>query len=193
MKARILVLVSYVLMAVSVGLTPQMAIADEYPSKPVELIVTYAPGGSTDTTARTVSPMASELLGQPLVVINKPGAGGALALSSVAKASPDGYTLVIFAINAPILNAINAKAGFDSVKDFAPICNFIKQANILVVPADSKITSVAEYVKAAKANPGKLVAGSSGVGSSQHFPRRCSRRSPGWTSPMCRIRGVTPV
>lgn len=151
------------------GLTTSVLQSADFPTKPIEIIVTYAPGGSTDTTARIVSPMASEILGQPLVIINKPGAGGALALNSVAKSKSDGYTLVIFAINAPILNAMNPDAGFHSVNDFTPICNFIKQANILVVPSGSKITTMAQYVEMAKKNPGKVTAGSSGVGSSQHF------------------------
>jgi len=140
-----------------------------YPTKPIELIVTYAPGGSTDTTARFTSPGASKLLGQPIVVINKPGAGGALALDAVAKSNPDGYTLVIYAINAPILKAINPKLSFHPIQDFAPISLLIKQANILVVPINSKITTLGEYVEAAKKNPGKLVFGSSGMGSSQHL------------------------
>lgn len=151
------------------GFGVPMAQAADYPTKAIELIVTYAPGGSTDTTARFTSPGASKLLGQPIVIINKPGAGGALALDAVAKSNPDGYTLVIFAINAPILKAINPKLSFHPLQDFAPIALLIKQANALVVPSSSQITTVAQYVEAAKKNPGKLVFASSGMGSSQHL------------------------
>lgn len=148
------------------ALTSQAA---DYPSKTIELIVTYAPGGSTDTTARLTSPKASKILGQAIVIINKPGAGGALALDQVAKSTPDGYTLVIYAINAPILKAINPQLGFHPVQDFAPVSLLITQANILVVNPNSKITTVAQYVEAVKKDPGKIVFGSSGMGSSQHF------------------------
>ena len=143
--------------------------AADYPAKAIELIVTYAPGGSTDTTARLTSPKASKTLGQPFVVINKPGAGGALGYDQVAKSAPDGYTLVLYAINSVILKAINPALSFHPVQDFAPVSNLITQANILVVPPNSKITSVANYVETAMKNPGKITFGSSGMGSSQHL------------------------
>jgi tripartite-type tricarboxylate transporter receptor subunit TctC len=151
--------------------------AAEYPTKPIEIIVTYAPGGSTDTSARLTAPGVTKLLGQPVVVINKPGAGGALGYDQVVKSSPDGYTLVLYAINCVILKAINPSLGFHPVNDFAPVSNLITQANILVVPMSSKITSVAQYVEAAKKNPGKMVFGSSGMGSSQHLSGELFKRT----------------
>jgi tripartite-type tricarboxylate transporter receptor subunit TctC len=150
--------------------------AADYPAKPIEIIVTYAPGGSTDTTARLTSPKASKMLGQPFVVINKPGAGGALGYDQVVKSAPDGYTLVLYAINAVILKAINPALSFHPVQDFAPVSNLITQANILVVPPNSKITSVANYVESAKKNPGKVIFGSSGMGSSQHLSGELFKR-----------------
>jgi tripartite-type tricarboxylate transporter receptor subunit TctC len=104
-----------------------------------------------------------------LVVINKPGAASALGARIVAQSKPDGYTLTNFNISTCILNAINYDTGWDAVKDFEPVCNFISLTNVLVVPSTSKLASVAEYVKAAKSNPDKIISGSSGVGSSQHF------------------------
>ncbi len=150
--------------------------AADYPTKPIEIIVTYAPGGSTDTTARLTAPGVSKLLGQPIVVINKPGAGGALGYDQVVKSNPDGYTIVLYAINCPILKAINSSLSFHPVNDFAPVSNLIKQANILTVPLNSKITTVAQYVGTAKKNPGKFVFGSSGMGSSQHLSGELFKR-----------------
>ncbi len=148
----------------------------DYPTKPIEMIVTYAPGGSTDTTARFTSPGVSKLLGQPVVVVNKPGAGGALGYDLVAKSNPDGYTLVILAINAPILKAINPNVSYHPIQDFAPIALLIKQANIIVVPPSSKITNLAQYVETAKKNPGKMVYATSGIGSSQHLSGELFKR-----------------
>ena len=154
-----------------------VAFAAEYPSKPIEIIVTYAPGGSTDTSARLTAPGASKILGQPVVVINKPGAGGALGYDQVAKSAPDGYTLVLYAINCVILKAINPSLSFHPINDFAAVGNLITQANILVVNPNSKITSVAKYVEEAKKNPGKVTFGSSGMGSSQHLSGELFKRT----------------
>lgn len=157
----------FLLLGVSFGLA-QLSWAAEYPEKTVEVIVTYAPGGTTDTLARITSPPASKMLGQPFVVINKAGAGGAIAYDAVAKSKPDGHTLVIYAINAVILKAIQ-EVNFHPIDDFAPISLFATQANILVVPPKSKITSLAQFVEEAKKNPGKIAFGSSGVGGSPHL------------------------
>jgi tripartite-type tricarboxylate transporter receptor subunit TctC len=164
----------FLLLLGSFGVTNTLAA--DYPSKPIEIIVTYAPGGSTDTSARITAPKASKILGQPIVVINKPGAGGALGYDQVAKSAPDGYTLVLYAINAVILKAINPSLSFHPVQDFAPVSNLITQANILVVSPNSKITSVAQYVEAAKKSPGKVTFGSSGMGSSQHLSGELFKR-----------------
>jgi tripartite-type tricarboxylate transporter receptor subunit TctC len=151
------------------AMTNLVSEAADFPTKPIEILVGYPAGGSTDAIFRLVTPMASKLLGQPLVVVNKTGASGALAMISGAKARPDGYTLVMLTIAQPIQNATNPHAGFDSINDFTPICNLVTQPNILTVHASSKITSVAEYVEEAKKNPGKITICGSGLGSSPHF------------------------
>jgi len=169
--------IAFVCLAVGIGIGIAFpSPAADYPAKPVEIIVTYAPGGSTDTTARLTAPKASKILGQPIVVINKPSAGGALGYDQVTKSAPDGYTLALYAINAVILKAINPALGFHPVQDFAPVANLITQANILVVSLNSKITSVAQYVEAAKKSPGKVTFGSSGMGSSQHLSGELFKR-----------------
>lgn len=151
------------------GVTVSNSVSADFPTKPIECVVGFASGGSTDTVFRVVAPIASEVLKQPVVIINKPGAGSALGANYVAKSKPDGYTLTHFNISSCILNAIQFNTGWDAIKDFEPVSNFVSLANILVVPSSSNITSVAEYVQAAKRNPDKIVSGSSGIGSSQHF------------------------
>ena len=142
----------------------------DYPSRPIKLIVPWPPGGGVDTAARIISQPLAERLGQPIVIDNKPGAGGNIGTAMVAKEAPDGYTLLM-ASTSP--NAVNphlySKLGFDPAKDFAPIAMVYSVPSFLVVPASSPFNSVSDLVNYAKANPGKLNFGSGGVGSSQHL------------------------
>ena len=113
--------------------------------------------------------MAAKLLNQAVVIVNKPGAGGSLALSQLAKAKADGYTVGNFNISGPMANAISKTAGFDSLKDFAPICRLAAMPNVMVTPAASPFKTVKDVVEAAKKKAGQVTGASSGVGTSQHF------------------------
>jgi tripartite-type tricarboxylate transporter receptor subunit TctC len=143
--------------------------AGEFPEREVNFLVGFAPGGSTDTTIRTVSTAASKLLNQPVVVSNKPGAGGAQALATLATSKPDGYTLGNFNISAPMGNVIKNTDPFNVLTDFVPICNLTSFPNIIVVPAKSPFSTLADLVQAAQKKPGDIIGASSGVGTSQHF------------------------
>jgi tripartite-type tricarboxylate transporter receptor subunit TctC len=143
--------------------------AAEFPDKEINFIVGFAPGGSTDTTVRTVATASSKILGQPIVVTNKPGAGGAQALATLATSKPDGYTLGNFNISAPMGNVIKNTDPFNVLTDFVPICNLTSFPNIIVVPANSPYKTVADLVHGAQKKPGDLTGASSGVGTSQHF------------------------
>jgi tripartite-type tricarboxylate transporter receptor subunit TctC len=143
--------------------------AGEFPEREINFLVGFAPGGSTDTTIRTVATAASKLLGQPVVVTNKPGAGGAQALATLAASKPDGYMLGNFNISAPMGNVIKNTDPFNVLTDFAPICNLTSFPNIIVVPANSPFKTLSELVQAAQKKPGDLTGASSGVGTSQHF------------------------
>jgi tripartite-type tricarboxylate transporter receptor subunit TctC len=143
--------------------------AGEFPEREVNFLVGFAPGGSTDTTIRTVSTAASKLLNQPVVVSNKPGAGGAQALATLATSKPDGYTLGNFNISAPMGNVIKNTDPFNVLTDFVPICNLTSFPNIIVVPAKSPFRTLADLVQAAQKKPGDITGASSGVGTSQHF------------------------
>ena len=141
-----------------------------YPSKPVRLVVPFTPGGSTDILARAVGQKLSESWGQPVVVDNRPGAGGIIGMETVAKAAPDGYTLVMGHIGTLAANpALYKTLPYDPVKDFAPCTLIARVPNVLVVGPAVPSRSVAELIALAKANPGKLDYGSGGNGSAAHL------------------------
>jgi tripartite-type tricarboxylate transporter receptor subunit TctC len=147
-----------------------LAQAQSYPSKPIRLIVPWPPGGGVDTTGRMIAQPLSVRLGQPVVVENRPGAGGNIGTESAARAAPDGYSLLMGSISPNAANIhLYSRLGFDPAKDFVPITFVASVPNILVVPASAPVNNVQELIALAKANPGKLTYGSGGVGSSQHL------------------------
>ena len=144
--------------------------AQTYPAKPIRLVVPYAAGGAADITARVLGQKMSESLGVPVVVDNKPGANGMIGTDAVAKAAPDGYTLLMDASGPLVVNpAMYTKVPYDPVKDLMPISQVTTFQYVLVVPAASPINSLAELVAAAKAKPGALSYGSTGVGGGGHL------------------------
>jgi tripartite-type tricarboxylate transporter receptor subunit TctC len=144
--------------------------AQTYPSKPVRLVVPFAPGGGVDVIGRVAAEAVSQGLGQSMVVENRAGAGGALGAESVARSAPDGYTLLLgTASTHGTASAVNAKLPYDPVKDFAPVILFATAPGVLVVTPSAGFGSVAELVAFAKANPGKLNFASYGPGSYNHL------------------------
>ena len=144
--------------------------SDDYPNKPIKIIVAAAAGGPTDLPARLASRILAPKFGQPVVVENRPGAGGALGARVVATSPPDGYTLL--AGNTSTLAAIPAvskSAGYDPVKDFAPIIRITEGFQILVVHPDSPWKTLKDFIDDAKANPGKLNYGHTGPGGLPHL------------------------
>ena len=141
-----------------------------WPSKPIRYVVPFAAGGSTDILGRTIAEKLSVALGQPVVVENKPGAGGGLGAAEVAKAAPDGYTIMGGTISTHAINASLYKdLPYDPVKDFVAITLIARVPNMLVVNNDVKAKDVAELIKLMKANPGKWNFASAGNGTSQHL------------------------
>jgi tripartite-type tricarboxylate transporter receptor subunit TctC len=144
--------------------------AEDFPARPITLIVPYAAGGVTDEIARLVASKVSTETGQPVVVENKPGGAGQIAANTVKQAAPDGYTLLIGDIGTHAINAsLYSKLSYDPVKDFAPITELVEMPHVLVVPADGSSKTLAELIEAARAQPGKLTYGSVGVGSGAHL------------------------
>ena len=139
--------------------------AQEYPSRPVKLIVPFGPGGPTDVSARLVSQIAQSELGATIVVENHPGAGGATGSKSVANAAPDGYTLLVgTSATLAVVPALMKNPGYDPVKSFAPVAKVADSTLVLIVPANFPANSVQEFVAYVKANPGKLSYASAGAG-----------------------------
>src|SRR5688500_18245598 len=138
------------------------AAAQTYPDRPVRIVVGFPPGGSSDTVARVVAQSLAPLLGQPVVVENKPGAGGVIGSDLVAKAAPDGYTLLLATAGHSTAAAMMQKLPFDAVKDFAWITTVTTYPFVIATAADSPIKSLPDLVKKAKASPGKLTYSSAG-------------------------------
>lgn len=152
------------------GLAQAPAPASAFPARPIRLIVPFAPGGSTDIAARLLAEPLSRVLGQPVVVDNKGGAGGALAMAELAKAAPDGHTLAVATASTHGANsAVNRKLPYDALKDFAPITQLMVSPNVMVVHPATPGKSHAEFLKYLKANPGKLAYASPGNGSLGHL------------------------
>jgi len=156
-----------VVCAISLSASPS-ALALDYPTKPVRLIVGVAPGGANDTVARLVAQALSERLGQPVVVENRPGAGGNIGLEAVVNAAPDGYTL-LFATSANALAASfydNANVNF--ARDIAPVTSLVRGPLVMEVNPSFPARTIPEFIAYAKANPGKINMASAGIGNTTH-------------------------
>jgi len=145
------------------------ALSQGYPTKPVRLIVPYSAGGATDIVARILAQKLPEFLGQPVVIDNRPGAGGLIGTDTVAKASPDGYTLLTASTPHVILPHLHKKIPFDALKDFAPIMQFGDQPYALTIHPSLGVTTVKDLIALAQKQPGKINYASSGNGGAQHM------------------------
>lgn len=144
--------------------------ADAFPSRPIRVIVPYAPGGNVDISARIIATPLGEALGQTVVVDNRPGAGGNLGASLVAKATPDGHTLLVGSSGPLSVNPVIFKnLPYDSLKDFAPISTVQAVPLVMLASPKSGYASVADVVSAAKTRPGKVTMASAGAGTTNHF------------------------
>jgi tripartite-type tricarboxylate transporter receptor subunit TctC len=154
----------------ALGLAAQApALAQAFPNKPVTIVVPFPPGGTTDVLARTLGQKLTEAWGQPVIVENRPGAGATIGAAAVAKAPPDGYTLLMGAVHHTIASSVYASLPYDFQKDLAPVTTVAMVPNILSVNAGLPAKTVKELVAHAKANPGKLSYGSNGQGTAQHL------------------------
>jgi tripartite-type tricarboxylate transporter receptor subunit TctC len=176
-ELRKTVLASLALLA-GAALSP--AVAQDYPAKPVKMVVPYAAGGLPDVVTRTVGQRLSEALGQQFVVENKPGAGGIAATQSVVQAAPDGYTLLAVDAGPITMNPfLFSKLPYDTVKDLTPVSLLAISPLYIVSSPTSKIGSFAEFISFARANPGRLNYGSSGIGSIHHISMESIKSSLG--------------
>jgi tripartite-type tricarboxylate transporter receptor subunit TctC len=143
--------------------------AQNYPARPIRMILGFAPGGSTDLVTRVVGQKMAESWGQQVVIDNRPGANGMIGADLVAKASPDGYSLLLSSIGPMAINASLYKMPYDIVADFAPVTYTGNVTNLLVIHPSVAAASVKELIALAKAQPGKLTFGSSGTGGAPHM------------------------
>ena len=151
-------------------LVPLEAAAQTYPSRPIHFVVPYPAGGPLDTVARLVGQKVSESVKQPIVVENKPGAGGNIGADLVAKAAPDGYTLLMGAVATHAINpTLYTSIPYDARKDFIPVTQIASTPNVLVVNPSLPVNSVHEFIAYAKAHPGQLNFGSGSTGSAGHL------------------------
>lgn len=155
--------------ALAAAMASTGAIAQAWPSKPISLIVPFPAGGTTDVLARALAEKLTLSLGQTVIVESKPGAGATLGADHVAKAKPDGYTLLVGAVHHAIASSVYKKLPYDFQKDLAPITEIALVPNVLVINAITPARNVAELVAMLKAQPGKYSYGSNGNGTAQHL------------------------
>jgi len=163
--------------------------AQTFPSRPVHFVVAFTAGSGTDIIGRAIGDTMAKSLGQPVVIENKPGAGGTIAAAGVSKAEPDGYTYLIHSAGHAVNPAIYPNLPYDTGKDFAAVAPLANLPNVLVVPP-GKYKSVAELVSAAKANPGKLNFGSAGNGSATHMNAEKFRAAAGFDAAHIPFKGT---
>ncbi len=159
------------LVAATLSCASFLALAQQaFPTKPIRLIVGFAPGGGTDIVARAIAPKMGEILGQSIIIENKSGAAGTIGADLVAKSNPDGYTLLMGHSNSnAIAPFVLTNVPYNPATDFTPITYLGYVPNVLVVKASLPVNSVAQLISLAKANPGQMTYGSSGIGSTQHL------------------------
>jgi tripartite-type tricarboxylate transporter receptor subunit TctC len=157
------------MLGLAVCATASIAWAQAWPSRPVNLIVPFPAGGTTDVLARALGQELAKSLGQPVIVENRPGAGATLGADYVAKARPDGYTLLMGAVHHAIATSVYRRLGYDFQKDLAPVSTVAVVPNVLVVNPQVPARSVQELLALARAEPGKLAYGSNGAGTGQHL------------------------
>ncbi|WP_159914792.1 tripartite tricarboxylate transporter substrate binding protein [Pantoea sp. 18069] len=175
------------------GFAP-LAQAQQYPAKPITMVVPYPPGGSNDSFARQIAKELGDLLKQAVIVENRPGASGNTGTGQVAKAQPDGYTLVAVSSSMTTNSAVQTRMPFDPVKSFAPVAMFARGPFVVAVNNDFAARTPAELISAVKANPGKFNYASSGTGSVNHFATELLRAmAPGFDITHVPYKGQGPA
>ena len=168
--------------------------AQTWPAKPIRWVVPSTPGDGSDLTGRIIAERISRELGQPVVIDNKPGAGGVLGSELVAKSTPDGYTMIVGNAGSHGVNAgIYTKLNYDVVKDFVPVALFCTAPNVMVVSPNTKAKTVAEFTALAKASPGQYNYASGGVGSSAHLSAELYKSMTGTFLTHIPYRGSAPA
>lgn len=182
-------------LALLIGALLLPAAAEAYPDKPIKIIVTFPPGGSTDILIRALQPKLAEELGQPLVIENRGGAGGNIGIGAVVQSQPDGYTLGVAAAGVLTVNPhLNPSAmNFDPLKDLAPVTLLAKIPFVLVASPQAKLPTLTEMIAAAKAKPGALALGHGGNGTAMHLTSALLEQKAGIDLQLIAYRGTAPA
>jgi tripartite-type tricarboxylate transporter receptor subunit TctC len=179
--------------AAALPATSQFASADTYPSRPVHIVVGFAPGGITDIAARLMGQWLSDRLGQPFIVDNRPGATTNIAAEMVVRSPPDGYTLMVFSITNAINPALFTHLDFNFVRDMSGVAGIVISPMVLEVNLAVPVTSVSELITYTKANPGKISLGNYGIGSTSHVVGELFKMTPGVDMVDVPYRGSAPM
>lgn len=169
------------------------ALAQDWPSRPVRVVLPYPPGGPTDLIGRVVAQRAQQELGQPLVIENKPGASGTIGAAEVSRAAPDGQVFLMNASIHVIIPHLNPNMPFDALADFTPVTNMAMVPLVALVTPSLPVRSLRELSDHAKANPGKLSYGSSGIGAAQHLAGEMFKQIAGVDMTHVPYRGAGPA
>jgi tripartite-type tricarboxylate transporter receptor subunit TctC len=185
-------------LAAAVALAPAVSTGGAFAQQPwpnriVKVIVPFPPGGGTDVVARILNNRLSEVWGQQVVIENKPGAGSNIGAEQVARADPDGYSILIGALPMAVNRYLYRSLGYDPLTDFAPVTMICHFPNLLVVPNSSPVKSVKDLIAHGKANDGKLTFASSGIGTSPHLSGELFKRMAGFEMTHIPYRGVAPA
>lgn len=181
------------LAAALIALGAAAATAQPYPNRPIRLIVPFQPGGLNDTTARLLQPHLEKALGQPVIVENRPAASGIVGTDAVAKAQPDGHTLLMVASSHTVIPATNSKLPYDAERDFAPIAMVGKNPLLFIVNAQVAATTLPQFVALAKANPEKFNYATPGAASQAHLVTELFSRKAGIRMEHVPYRGGAPA
>ena len=189
---NLLSLLAVTVMALSLGALPAQA-QSSFPSKPIKIVVPNAAGGAADLTARAVGQKMAEALGQPVVIDNKPSAGGIVAGEMVAKAAPDGHTLLLISSGTAVSESLFKSLPFDTVKDFIPVAPLAALDLVIVSAEGGKFKTLSDLIAYAKANPGKLNIGTPNIGTTQHLAAELFKSATGLDIQIVPFNGTPPV
>ena len=189
---NLLSLLAVTVMALSLGSLPAQA-QSPFPSKPIKIVVPNAAGGAADLTARAVGQKMAEALGQPVVIDNKPSAGGIVAGEMVAKAAPDGHTILLISSGTAVSESLFKSLPFDTVKDFIPVAPLAALDLVIVSAEGGKFKTLSDLIAYAKANPGKLNIGTPNIGTTQHLAAELFKSATGLDIQIVPFNGTPPV
>lgn len=183
----------FLVLLAAFGTTAAAALAQGYPSKPVHIVVPFAAGGAVDTLARLLGAKLADAFNQPVIVDNRPGAGGNLGADAVAKAAPDGYTILQNTNGQAISPALYRALPFDPVRDFIPVTQLVATATVVVANPNLPVSSLNELIALAKSRPGRLNYGMTGVGNQLHLTMEMLKRAAGIDLQAIPYRGDAPL